>query len=209
MDQMFEVTQGKRRVIKPSFVLTFDDGYANNFDHAFPIIKKLSLPATIYLVTDRMGTEGFLSWENIQTMSASGLFTWGSHTQTHRHFVRKEPYQNLEVELAQSKALIESQLGKLCDHLAWPWGDYETDWLPLVKKLGYKSAVTTLAGANAEGSDPLLLRRITMHKGSTEWMAARLRGTQFAWTANALGSVHGLDRRFKVWWNNETPYSHG
>jgi len=47
---------------------------------------------------------------------------FGSHTRTHRHFVRKEPYQNLEEDLKQSKAQIENQLGFPCDHLAWPLG---------------------------------------------------------------------------------------
>ncbi len=209
MSDLVKVTRGEKAVTRPSFVLTFDDGYADNAEHAFPIIKKLSLKATIYLVTECIGKEGFLTWEQIKDMKASGLVTFGSHTETHRHFIRRESYQNIQDELSKSKSAIESQLGAPCDHLAWPWGDYETEWLPLVKNLGYTSTVTTLAGANTEGSDPFELRRINIRRPGVEWLAARLRWNDYAVLAAAFGWFYGWDRRFKVWWNNESPYSHG
>jgi len=203
------VSQGEKAVSQPAFALTFDDGYRNNWEHAFPILKKLSVPATIYLVTERVGADGFLSWADIKAMSTSGLVTFGSHTHTHRHFVRTEPYQNLEEELRQSKAIIEGQLGTPCEHLAWPWGDYESDWLPLVEKLGYLSAATTRSGANTTGSNPYEFRRINVRRESIGWLRSRLRWNQFALPAASVGLFYGWDRRIKVWWNEESPYSHG
>jgi peptidoglycan/xylan/chitin deacetylase (PgdA/CDA1 family) len=184
-------------------------GYGDNWQYAYPILQKLFLPATIFLVTEKMDTEGFLSWENAKAMSASGLVTFGSHTHTHRHFIRSEPYKNLEEELRMSKSLIETNLGKSCDHLAWPWGDYEPAWTELAKKLGYTSISTTKAGANIFGGNPLELKRINVRNAGTEWLRFRLKWNSYSLPASVFGLLHGWDRWLKVWWNNETPYSHG
>jgi peptidoglycan/xylan/chitin deacetylase (PgdA/CDA1 family) len=209
IDDVVCIARGEKAASSQSFVLTFDDGYHNNWEHAFPILQKHAIHAIIYLVTDRIGSDGFMSWDQIKTMNASGLVSFGSHTQTHRNFVRRQKYQNVEEELAQSKAVIESRLGKPCRHLAWPWGDYEKEWLNLVKKLGYASAVTTLAGANTAGSNPLELHRINVRHASPEWLLSRLAWNTYALPASAFGYFYGWDRRLKVWWNNESPYSHG
>jgi len=209
MNDVLQIMRGEKTQSGPAFSLTLDDGYRDNWEHAFPVLQKLSIPATIYIVTERIGTEGFLSWENIKVMAASKLVTFGSHTHTHRHFVRRDPYRNLQDELTKSKSLIEKELQTPCDHLAWPWGDYETEWLSVVRKLGYSSTATTLAGANASGTNPYELRRINIRRGSTEWLASRLRWNEYAATAAAFGFFYGWDRRAKVWWNNESPYSHG
>ena len=209
MDDLVRGSTGGIDIAKPAFALTFDDGYHNNWEHAYPILRKCGIKATIYVVTERIGTDGFLSWEEVKSMSESGLVTFGSHTHTHRHFVRKEPYKNLEEELQMSKSLIENRLGKPCHHLAWPWGDYEMEWLPLVQKLGYKSAATTLAGANAAGTNPYELRRINVRHGGAGWLASTLKWNSYAFSAGAFGVFYGWDRRFKVWWKSESPYSHG
>ena len=52
---LMHVVRGEKAVGQRAFVLTFDDGYKNNWEHAFPILEKLSIPATIYLVTDASG----------------------------------------------------------------------------------------------------------------------------------------------------------
>src|SRR5262249_19047347 len=124
LEELLLVLRGERVLEKPSVALTFDDGYLNNYQHSFPVIKRWKIPAMIYLVTERIGTDGYLSWENIQEMQHSGLVSFGSHTHTHRGFVRKEPYQDVEVELRMSKDMIEKNLKTPCRHLAWPWGDY-------------------------------------------------------------------------------------
>lgn len=209
MDDLVESIAGQKMIAKRSIVLTFDDGYANNYNEAFPVLKKLSLKALIYLVTDRIGTDGFMTWEQVRQMKASGLITFGSHTRTHRDFVRKNEFQNLEDELIGSRQIVEEKLSVPCRHFAWPWGDYETSWLPRVQAAGYVSAATTLGGPNVPGSNPFSLRRLNVRQSSTEWLASRLRRNESSLGARVFGLTNGWDRRFKVWWNKESPYSHG
>ncbi len=228
MSELAVVLRGERSAPPQAFVLTFDDGYLDNWLYVFPILQKLQLKACMYVVTDYVEDQiprqkaahadtrrqerapgGFLSWQEARAMVASGWVEIGSHTQSHRHFVRKEKYENIEAELQQSKALIEKQLGRACDHLAWPWGDYENAWLPLLKKSGYITAVTTLNGANAMGSNPLTLKRIKVSRESVSWLSARLRWQDRALPAALHGFFYGWDRRFKNWVQKESPYAHG
>lgn len=209
MEELMQILLKTKEIPDRAFVISFDDGYRDSWTHAFPILQRLSMKAIIYLVTERVGTEGFLSWSEIRAMAESGLVTFGSHTHTHRQFVRRDPYRDLEQELRQSKTLIEDELLVPCEHLAWPWGDYETKWIPLVKSVGYRSAATTLSGANAPGKNPYALKRINVRKPDLDWFVRRVRRHEQALWADLLGPFNGLDRRFKVWWNHETPYSHG
>jgi peptidoglycan/xylan/chitin deacetylase (PgdA/CDA1 family) len=229
MDEVLAVSEGRRPVNHRAFAVTFDDGYLDNWLCAFPILQKLGVKAAMYLVTERVENEakprrvegmidtksserapgGFLSWSEVGAMAASGLVTFGSHTHTHRHFVRQEPYENLDIELRQSKRLIEEHLGRSCDHLAWPWGDFETAWWKDVRSIGYRTAVTTLSGANTTGTNPLSLKRLKMSRPSVDWFARRLRWSREALPAALVGPFHGLDRRFKSWIQSESPYSHG
>lgn len=229
LDQLLGIIRGNEVFDGPGFVVTFDDGYFDNWACAFPILKKLNVQATYYLVTERVERSreprpcpavldtksherdagGFLSWAEARAMVQSGLISFGSHTHTHRHFVRVEPYRDLRSELTESKMMIEKELGIPCRHLAWPWGDFDNDWMAEVVRLGYRTAATTLAGANAKGTDPLRLKRITMRRGGVESLATRLLWNRWRWSANAIGSFYGLDRRVKVWWNKESPYAHG
>ena len=111
-------------------VLTFDDGYRDNYTTAFPLLKELGLPFTLYLATDSIetgvplgppsGAEP-LSWEQIGTMLESGLVTVGAHT--HRHLdLRQLSIDEVESELGTSDDLIEKRLGIRPLHFAYPWG---------------------------------------------------------------------------------------
>lgn len=229
LDDLLMRMEGRAPMTPRGFVVTFDDGYLDNWIHAFPVLKKLGVKATIYVVTsfverhaaprtagsaldtrtNERGPGGFLSWAEARVMSASGLVAFGSHTHTHRAWARRKPYENLEAEMAQSKALLESELGQPCRHMAWPWGDYEKAWWPLLERLGYRSAATTRSGANTVGTHPFALQRMTISRESPEWLNARLRWHAAAAAAQGFGFFYAWDRRFKKWARSESPYSHG
>ena len=210
MSELVAVIKGQAEPERPGFVVTFDDGYLDNWTTAFPILKKLSVQAVMYLVTERIGkTDGFISWMDARAMAASGLVEFGSHTHTHRHFIRTERYDNLEQELMVSKQLVETELKRPCTHLAWPWGDYETGWWPLLEKTGFQTAMTTQAGANTVGTPPFALKRFKVSREDLEWLAGRCRWNSRALAARSFALMYGWDRRLKTWLHAESPYSHG
>ena len=141
-------------------VLTFDDGYANNYIHAFPLLKRYNMKATIYIITERfhqnwatdkdtklssdeLNSEAMLTHEMIHEMIDSGLIEIGSHTKHHVNLPTLSSEQQ-EEEIAQSKVIIEQQYGIICKSFAYPFGFFNTTSVSLVQKYGYTSAVTTV-----------------------------------------------------------------
>ena len=211
---------GEEDAPERSVVLTFDDGYADNWVHAFPALKKYGAKAIMFLVTSRIregkarptqeqggvvsdtialerAPEGFLTWDEVKAMAASGLVEIGSHTQTHRDWHKEMPYSDLPAELAGSRHDIESRLGGFTGAFAWPWGDFKAEWLPLLPEAGYKTCFTTMIGGNVPGTDPFLICRLDVRKASLGWFGRRVRLYRHPMLVGAYGRFYGLDRKLK------------
>ncbi len=127
---------------RPGVVLTFDDGYADNYTTVFPLLKKYEIKATVFLITDMIGEEGHLTAKQIKEMSESGLVHFGSHTVTHRKLDSLTEYEISE-ELTTSKAVIEELTGKPVTALAYPNGIYHDKVREIAMAVGYRLAYTT------------------------------------------------------------------
>ncbi len=85
-----ELNGMKYKLPKNSILVTFDDGYKNNYTNAFPILKKYNIKATIFLNTKYIGTdESYLNWDEIKEMYQSGLIDFQMHTHSHMPTIRK------------------------------------------------------------------------------------------------------------------------
>lgn len=141
-------------------VLTFDDGYADNYIHAFPLLKRYNMKATIFIVTERfnqnwatdkdtklssneLNNEAMLTHEMVREMTDSGLIDIGSHTIHHVNLPTLS-YEQQEEEIAHSKTIIEQAYNITCKSFAYPFGFYDDTSVALVQKHGYTSAVTTV-----------------------------------------------------------------
>jgi peptidoglycan/xylan/chitin deacetylase (PgdA/CDA1 family) len=118
-----------------------------------------SLEEQVTLPEDEL-KDRMLSWDQIRSMGRDGI-TFGSHTMTHPA-VSQLTKSQLEIELGESKQMLEQRIGGLAVHFAYPFGkpaDCGTAALPVLKGNGYRSASTTVEGTNEPGDNAFELRR--------------------------------------------------
>lgn len=142
---------------KNPVLITFDDGYLDNYTNAFPILQKYNLKASFYIITGMIGMENRVTTAQIREMDAAGMGI-GSHTVTHRS-LGELPVAEAAAELSDSKTMLEQMLGKKIDFIAYPCGSYHKDTLGLVNKSGYQGGFSVRQG-NAMFTDTLAIRRI-------------------------------------------------
>ena len=86
-------------------MITFDDGYLNNYKYVFPILKKYNIKAVIFLIAAQIGTNpNLMTWEQVLEMQKSGLVSFGSHGLNHKNIRRTEEALALQ-ELKESKTI--------------------------------------------------------------------------------------------------------
>ena len=134
----------KKNEIPPqkTIAITLDDGFHNNYQYAYPVLKKYNIPATLFIIVNRVGNPGFLSWEEIREMSDSGVVTIGSHTKVHFWLLGSDE-RFLQDEVAGSKKIIEEKIGKKVDFFCYPMGAFDAKSKKAVKDAGYACAVST------------------------------------------------------------------
>lgn len=126
----------------PCVVLTFDDGYADNYTNVLPLLEKYDMKATIFLITDLIGTEGHLNEEQILEMQQSGHVRFASHTKSHQKLTLLDK-ETLKQELTESRRRIEALTGESVCALAYPNGAYNSTVELAAAECGYEYCYTT------------------------------------------------------------------
>ncbi|MHB9094639.1 MAG: polysaccharide deacetylase family protein [Eubacteriales bacterium] len=174
LDQLIDFWDKKAALPSKPIVLTFDDGYEDNYRFVFPILKKYRYTATIFLVYNDIGGYNawdsknnlvqrirLLSWVEIRAMQKSGI-SFQSHTLNHPDLTALNPI-DAEKEVRESKAKLEKALGKPVCFIAYPYGRRNPVVDDVVAKAGYKAALTTIMGKNTIGTDRFILRRLRVN----------------------------------------------
>jgi len=134
-------------------IITFDDGWENQFQYAFPLLQKYGFGATFFVVTDYVDRPNFMTTDELKTMISAGM-TIGSHSRSHPPLSAIGNPLRLKDEIAGSKAWLEERLGVPVDAFAYPYGSYTAAVVAAVRAAGYRTARTVDKGAR-ETADQL------------------------------------------------------
>ncbi|MFA7654163.1 MAG: polysaccharide deacetylase family protein [Candidatus Magasanikbacteria bacterium] len=124
-----------------SVVLTFDDGYRNQYTQALPILQKFGYPAIFFPYTRAIGKRTFMTYDMLRDLQMAGMEI-GSHSVSHKRMI-KLTYEQMFYEAADSKRVLEKYLDESVNFFAYPYGLYNLEVLRAVKLAGYQSALTT------------------------------------------------------------------
>lgn len=175
---------------KLQIVLTFDDGYRDNYEIVLPVLKNMGLPAVFFLTTDYVSgnaefsdprvmdkktgrlhnyvDDRFINWDEAKRISDAGMEI-GSHGVTHRSLT-KMPAAQAREEIVKSKEIIERNLNKACRHFAFPFGsrsDYNHQLVGCVKAAGFETCLFNLHGYNHTQHDSFCFKRIIMEEATS------------------------------------------
>lgn len=175
LDEMHEWMLGKRSFDRIPCAITFDDGWRDNYEEAFPLLQKYGVPATIFLITEKIGVDpAMLSWEQVHKMEAAGI-RFGSHTLTHPVLTTIDD-SAIRKELVQSKERLVRELRRPSNWFCYPKGAYDQRSLSVARQ-HYAAAVSTEEGPVTVGDDIHHVHRISIHNDvtrTTELFACRL-----------------------------------
>jgi peptidoglycan/xylan/chitin deacetylase (PgdA/CDA1 family) len=128
--------------------ITFDDGYQDFLDHAWPLCVRHGFPATVFPVAAYVGRRNtwdlsfprtsHLTWAGLRELSDAGV-TVGAHTETHP-FLSRIPLEHARAEIVDSKARLEDGIGRGVSVFAYPHGDSSPSLARLVEDAGYSAA---------------------------------------------------------------------
>ncbi len=145
LDTYYQYISGKRRINKRNLVvITFDDGYRDNFYNALPVLKKYGFSACIFVVPAKLSQRDRLTPRQLKVLSQNNI-TIGSHTFTER-YLPDVGNKELVFELCDSKRVLEEIVGGTVKYLCYPSGGFDRRVQTVARKCGYLLGFTTYRG---------------------------------------------------------------
>jgi peptidoglycan/xylan/chitin deacetylase (PgdA/CDA1 family) len=158
----------RRQLPRKTVVLTFDDGWKSFKEYAYPLLKELRFPATLFIYTDFIGARIALSWPELRDLAQEG-FDLQAHSKTHED-MRKKPNESAEdyarrmqAELVQPLALFQQRVGQTPRILAYPYGSHDEDLIKRVREAGYLAALDVRRQGNPSFTPTLTIHRAQVY----------------------------------------------
>lgn len=168
-EELYSGLNGQLELPKKPVLITFDDGYADNYKNAFPILRRYGMRATIFVIPAFVGVyNNYLTWDEILEMQDGGI-TFESHTM-HHYKLEELPDDEIRSELLNSKTILEEKLGRPVEFLAYPTGTYNLHIAGIAKEVGYKGAFTIKYGVVDLGSNFYALERVPIFNSAGHTM---------------------------------------
>ncbi len=128
-------------------ILSFDDGWRNEYEHAFPLLKKYGMKGTFFIFTNPIvhHKAHWVTWNEVREMDKAGMEI-GGHTRTHPLLTKITSDAGLDKEIGESKGIIESEIGHPVTAFAYPFGAKNVQIEHAVERAGYQIARTSRSG---------------------------------------------------------------
>jgi peptidoglycan/xylan/chitin deacetylase (PgdA/CDA1 family) len=177
LDEAVAGLAGEASLPRRAVVLTFDDGYQNFYDYAWPVLRRHGFPATVFLVSglvgqttrwlsaDGRGDTPLMDAQTIRTLYREGI-RFGAHSASHPRLSEIERGQMHE-EVTRSKQALEALLEEPVGCFCYPYGDYDREVMAAVRDSGFRAALTCMRGDAAPGDDLLQLPRKAISFGDS------------------------------------------
>ncbi|MCL2888550.1 MAG: polysaccharide deacetylase family protein [Elusimicrobia bacterium] len=160
-DGLLKIMAGKAQFPQKPVIITFDDGYKDVYQNAFPALKEKKMKAAVLPVQEAVGKYNFWqdpeseAWTDIMTeeqlkeILKSGVFSYGSHGLTHKNLAKLPP-ETAEYEIRESRARLENTFGAPCAVFAYPYGGGADDDKinSFISAAGYKISISSEQGVN-------------------------------------------------------------
>ena len=173
LDQLYDYLENGSELPNKPIVITFDDGYVDNYKNVLPILKEYNMKATLFMISDAANTPGFVSTEQMRQMEAGGFDIQG-HTKHQKILTKIDPTE-LPDALLGGKTSLEGILGEPIEYLAYPGGFNDMLVQYVTKQSGYKMAFTVQPGTVQPGDNLYALNRLAIFQGDTPYLSFWLR----------------------------------
>ncbi|MDR3571003.1 MAG: polysaccharide deacetylase family protein [Candidatus Pacebacteria bacterium] len=120
-------------------IISFDDGWGDQFQYAFPVLQQYKDTATFFVFTNSIGHKGFMTWDDLRELAASGM-SIGDHTKSHPFLTKIVNPAKLWDEINGSKIILQEQLGIQVTTFAYPFGQYNDAIISTLRAAGFEGA---------------------------------------------------------------------
>lgn len=145
--QLIDALKSHSGLPSKSVVITIDDGYRDNYEYAFPILKKYNIVANIMVATGLMEAADYLTWSQIEEMGKSGLVFYTDHTWSHAN-LSSQTLDKIKFEIETAKQQLEQHTGQKIDIFTYPYGSYTATVEKVLQDDGFLGAFSTVYGSN-------------------------------------------------------------
>ena len=165
LDELSDLIRSKNPIPYKTVAVTFDDGYENNYTNAYAVLRRYGIPASIFVVVNKIGEQGYLTWEEIKEMASNGIDI-GSHTLSECYLPDIEDPVRLKNEIFESRSIIQAEIPGEASFIAYCSGGFNERVRELVIEAGYKGACATNPGKDYPDDDIYAVKRLRISRTS-------------------------------------------
>ena len=163
VQQLYDALENNAELPARPIIFTFDDGYADVFTNAVPILEKYGYTGSFAIATELLGRPTYALWSDVIAAHNQGMEIL-SHTENHLDLTSKQYSEaDLKREIFGSKLSLEQKLGAKVDFFVYPYGHHNQTVENLVAAAGYKMAFTTAYGTHISTGSMLSEPRVRVH----------------------------------------------